>query len=91
MPVRLLTLAVARGTRRANESVKKQKDINDKCFSFVLAFEPVAGRAKGTVLIFCFVLHQGKMKNKPKGCVRKIGVIDKYYPFDKVKNIGDFT
>ncbi len=59
------TLPIARGTRRANESVKKQKDINDKCFSFVLAFETVAGRAKGSVLIFCFVLHQGKMKNKP--------------------------
>ncbi|QIK53776.1 hypothetical protein G7051_05230 [Dysgonomonas sp. HDW5B] len=66
------TLPVARGTRRANESVKKQKDINNKSFSFVLAFESLAGRAKGTVLIFCFVLHQGKMKNNPKGCVRKI-------------------
>ena len=38
---------------------------------FVLAFESVACRVKCTVLIFCFVLHQGKMKNKPKGCVRK--------------------
>ncbi len=63
--VRPPTLPVVRGTRRANESVKKQKDINDKRFSFVLAFESLAGRAKGRVLIFCFVLHQGKMKNKP--------------------------
>uniref|UniRef100_UPI002636B3EA hypothetical protein n=1 Tax=uncultured Dysgonomonas sp. TaxID=206096 RepID=UPI002636B3EA len=60
------TLPVARGTRRANESVKKQKDISIKCFSFVLAFESIAGRAKGTVLIFCFVLYQDKMKNKPE-------------------------
>ena len=65
-------LGVCTGYPQGEESVKKQKDINDKCFSFVLAFESVAGRAKGTVLIFCFVLHQGKMKNKPKGCVRII-------------------
>ena len=45
-------------------------------FSFVLAFESVAGRVKGSVLIFCFVLHQGKMKNKPKGYVRIIEQID---------------
>uniref|UniRef100_UPI00261B0F2D hypothetical protein n=1 Tax=uncultured Dysgonomonas sp. TaxID=206096 RepID=UPI00261B0F2D len=50
----------------------------DYMFYFVLAFESVAGRAKGSVLIFCFVLHQGKMKNKPKGCVRN--KINKFSP-----------
>ena len=65
LSVRLPDLAGCTGYPQDEESVKKQKDIIDKRFSFVLAFESVAGRAKGTVLIFCFVLHQGKMKNKP--------------------------
>ncbi|PXV62217.1 hypothetical protein CLV62_12140 [Dysgonomonas alginatilytica] len=46
---------------------KKQKEIKVKRTFFVSAFRsrigyPVQG---GTVLIFCFVLHQGKMKDKP--------------------------
>ena len=54
------TLPVARGTRRANESVKKQKDIVVKRFSFVLAFESLAGRAKRHSLdiLFCFASRQ---------------------------------
>ncbi|WP_146212722.1 hypothetical protein [Dysgonomonas alginatilytica] len=44
---------------------KKQKEIKVKRnFLFSLS-DHVSGRAKGIVLIFCFVLHQGKMKDKP--------------------------
>ena len=62
LSVRLLTLPFARGTRRANESVKKQKDINDKRFSFVLAFESVVGRAKrhSLDLLFRFASRQNE-------------------------------
>ena len=57
-----MTLPFARGIRRANESVKKQKDINDKRFSFVLAFETVAGRAKrhSLDLLFRFASRQNE-------------------------------
>ncbi|WP_110312225.1 hypothetical protein [Dysgonomonas alginatilytica] len=51
---------------------KKQKVIKvESSFLFSLS-EHLSGRAKGTVLIFCFVLHQGKMKDKPdKGAAGK--------------------
>ncbi|MBF0648257.1 hypothetical protein IR083_05470 [Dysgonomonas sp. GY75] len=32
----------------------------------------VLGRQRDAALIFCFVLHQGKMKNKPDGALDKI-------------------
>ena len=55
-------MPVARGTRRANESVKKQKDIIVKRFSFVLAFESLAGRAKrlSLDLLFRFASRQNE-------------------------------
>jgi hypothetical protein len=31
----------------------------------------VLGRRRDAALIFCFVLHQGKMKNKPAGALEK--------------------
>ncbi|WP_110310148.1 hypothetical protein [Dysgonomonas alginatilytica] len=44
---------------------KKQKEISVKRIFLFSLSEHVSGQAKGTVLIFCFVLHQGKMKDKP--------------------------
>ena len=71
-PVMLLTLPVAQGTRRANESVKKQKDISLKCFSFVLAFESLAGRAKrhSLDLLFRFASRQNEKQTR-EGALRK--------------------
>ena len=65
-PSGLPTLSIARGTRRANESVKKQKDINDKRFSFVLAFESLAGRAKrlSLDLLFRFASRQNEKQTR---------------------------
>ena len=71
-PVRSLALPIVRGTRRAKKALKNKRTSSVKRFSFVLAFESVTGRTKGTALIFCFVLHQGKMKNKPDGALDKI-------------------
>ena len=64
--VRPPTVPVVRGTRRANESVKKQKDISDKRFSFVLAFESVAGRAKrlSLDLLFRFASRQNEKQTQ---------------------------
>ena len=55
-------MPIARGTRRANESVKKQKGIVVKRFSFVLAFESIAGRAKrhSLDLLFRFASRQNE-------------------------------
>ena len=55
-------LGVCTGYPQGEESVKKQKDINDKRFSFVLAFESVAGRAKrlSLDLLFRFASRQNE-------------------------------
>ena len=62
LSVRLPDLADCTGYPLDEESVKKQKDINDKCFSFVLAFESVAGRAKrlSLDLLFRFASRQNE-------------------------------
>ncbi|WP_146212756.1 hypothetical protein [Dysgonomonas alginatilytica] len=46
---------------------KKQKEIKVKGnFLFSLSDHLSRPKQRGTVLIFCFVLHQGKMKDKPR-------------------------
>ncbi|WP_419034555.1 hypothetical protein, partial [Dysgonomonas gadei] len=50
--------------------------VKDDSVLFCSTAVAVLGRRRDAALIFCFVLHQGKMKNKPIGALDKI---EQYY------------